>query len=334
MDNINKNLTFASSISSDISFHYWGNYQYYFSTAITLFLIISSFVCSLIEVRLFISKRLRIVISSTTRFYYLIIAVTVNGSMLLNQLPNLFILTNLSFFFPFMRNIDSQLPQITILCDALRMSSVFFPHCIGWFYLLLELITLCKILHPNAIFSKSLCQGNSLKVVLASLVAISGILISIGFVIANHFSKTSMNCMMDLDDFLNQRLLRYYFALDVDIGPYILTLVVSFLLLLIIYIRVRESAPRVTCGNICGRSFPNSASNTKLAEGVVAVMLSLTHFATNFPVGICYCFQVYFVGQSNAVSQALAETFSALHIIWSPFENLDAILDFYSHSCI
>lgn len=321
-------MNFTQSSSLEISSICWEHILYYFSTAIMPILLISALVAALVEVRIFMLRSLQLKIEPSSKFYYLTISLTIAGSILIHQLPNDFVLKNLSFYFPAIYNIETELSQIFILCDTFRMNSVLFHHCIGWFYLLLESFTLLKILHPTPIGAKSLFQGHCIHFVLLFLVVSSGLLVSVGFVIANHSSHLSTDCMMDLDDFMNLQIFRYLLATDVSIGPYILTLAISIYLLLIIRQRVGQTAPLVNCRGFRGRNFSNVASHTQLADGIVAVMLSLAHFATNFPVGVCYSLECYFNAQPDSSSQRMAEILAAIYVVLSPLENLDAILDF------
>lgn len=325
MDNTSS-CTRISSTSTGISAAFWSCIEYYVPNAIMPFFLFSALVASLILVRVFMSKRMQLKISSTSRLYYLTIAISITGSILLNRV-NVFVLTNLGLIFPAIRCIDEYLLQITILCDFLRISSVLFPHCIGWFYLLLELSYLIKFLNPEAVCSKFLLQCRHIHVVLLSLVVIIGLLISAVFVIAHHFFNSSSNCMIDLDDFIDHRTFRYILATDISIGPYILTLAVSMFLLRIIQRRAIINLHTINCHDNTGRNSSNFVSHTKLAYGIVAVMLSLAHFATNFPIGICYSFYGYFIAHPNS-SQELAEIFGTLYVVLSPLDNLDALIDF------
>ena len=318
--NITITLTQSNSLFSD----YWENIQYYFSTAILPILLILSIVTSLIEIRLFLLNRMRLIIAHTSLLYYIIIAVTVIGSIILNQIPNLYICENLGHFFP---AIDALLPKITILCDALRITSVLFPHCIGWFYLFLEISSGFKILSEEN-HSNFQMQVININICLISLVVLSGLLISALFVIDHHILHYSADCMMNLDDFMKKAFYRYLIAADISIGPYFLTLAVSFSLLIVINQHVRKNARALKFCKHGGRISPNGVSTATLANGVVAVILSFAHVATHFPVGICYSLQAYFIAETESLSQKLAELLGALYVVFSALENFDSLLDF------
>ena len=143
--NIN-NVLFSLSLGE------WFNIQNYFAAYILPIFMILSIAANVIIITIFCSTRTFIYIAPTARFYYIAIAIVDLGSLLLYHIPENFLSIGAKVLFNFWSfNLSV---QSDTTCQFYTAITLFFPHCIGWIYMLFDIERLLIISHPFRRFNE------------------------------------------------------------------------------------------------------------------------------------------------------------------------------------
>lgn len=216
-----KYFAFSLSLSE------WFNIQNYFSAYAFPVIIFLSIIANAFIITIFCSAQTSQYIAPTARFYYLAIAIVDLGSLFLYHIPDFLMIGEKVL----VKSIFFTLPlQSNTACKIYAGISVFFPHCLGWTYMLFDverLLIICQPLRRLDERKMMICVWIGM-----ALVVIIGILCCIGLswsfqLMTLYTGLNSIVCMANYDDFDSWFFSRILATLDLNIGPYILSSVLS-----------------------------------------------------------------------------------------------------------
>lgn len=129
------------------------------------------------------------------------------------------------------------LPSVNnVLCKSIRGTGFFALHCLNWIYVLINIERLVAIKNPH--LKNSVLSVKMLKIynfLLIMIGVISGIFTANLYQLRSVFSFRRFDCSVNTSNFFNWLSFRIFIALDIYIGPNILSLIISLCILLLIW---------------------------------------------------------------------------------------------------